>query len=62
MNQKDTFLLLVTNILTEKEKEKRRRVFESQLKDSKYGIAYIDSTEHVIQLNNQQEFNQPNKR
>lgn len=31
--------------------EDRRRVLESQLEDSKYGVAYIDSTEHVTQLN-----------
>lgn len=31
--------------------EERRRVLEDQLEDSKYGVAYIDSTEHVTQLN-----------
>ena len=31
--------------------EERRKVLESQLEDSKYGVAYIDSTEHVTQLN-----------
>ncbi len=31
--------------------EERRRVIEEQLEDSKYGVAYIDSTEHVTQLN-----------
>lgn len=31
--------------------EERRRVLEEQLEDSKYGVAYIDSTEHVTQLN-----------
>ena len=31
--------------------EKRRRDVESQLVGSKYGIAYIDSSEHVTQLN-----------
>jgi len=31
--------------------EKRRAMIESQLKDTKYGIAYIDATEHVTQLN-----------
>lgn len=30
--------------------EERRRVLESQLEDSKYGVAYIDSTEKVTQL------------
>ena len=31
--------------------EERRRVLEDQLEDSKYGVGYIDSTEHVTQLN-----------
>lgn len=31
--------------------EKRRRELEEQLNDSKYGVAYTDSTEKVIQLN-----------
>ena len=31
--------------------EDRRRVLETQLEDSRYGVAYIDSTEHVTQLN-----------
>lgn len=31
--------------------EKRKAAIETQLRDSKYGIAYIDSTEHVTQLN-----------
>lgn len=31
--------------------EERRRDIANQLSDSKYGIAYIDSTEHVTQLN-----------
>lgn len=31
--------------------EKRKAAIEEQLRDSKYGIAYIDSTEHVTQLN-----------
>lgn len=30
--------------------EERRKVLESQLEDSKYGVAYIDSTEKVTQL------------
>lgn len=33
------------------EAEKRRKDIENQLKDSKYGIAYTDGTEKVIQLN-----------
>ncbi len=31
--------------------EKRKAAIEEQLRDSKYGIAYIDSTEHITQLN-----------
>lgn len=31
--------------------EERRKQIEAQLVDSKYGIAYIDSTEHITQLN-----------
>lgn len=31
--------------------DKRKAAIEAQLRDSKYGIAYIDSTEHVTQLN-----------
>lgn len=31
--------------------EERRKDIESQLNDSKYGVAYIDGTEHVTQLN-----------
>lgn len=31
--------------------EERRKAIEEQLIESKYGIAYIDSTEHVTQLN-----------
>ena len=31
--------------------EERRKVLEDQLEDSRYGVAYIDSTEHVTQLN-----------
>ena len=30
--------------------EERRKVLEDQLENSKYGVAYIDSTEHVTQL------------
>lgn len=35
----------------------RRLEIENQLKDSKYGIAYIDGTEHVTQLNRPAENN-----
>lgn len=31
--------------------EERRQVLEDQLENSRYGVAYIDSTEHVTQLN-----------
>lgn len=31
--------------------EKRKAAIAAQLKDSQYGIAYIDSTEHITQLN-----------
>lgn len=31
--------------------EERRKAIETQLKDSKYGIAYTDGTEHITQLN-----------
>ena len=31
--------------------EKRRRDIEEQLSGSKYGVAYTDGTEHVVQLN-----------
>lgn len=31
--------------------EERTKAIEKQLKDGKYGVAYIDSTEHVTQLN-----------
>ena len=35
----------------QKHADDRRKKIESQLEGSKYGIAYIDSTEHVTQLN-----------
>ena len=31
--------------------EERRKTLEDQLENSKYGVAYIDSTEHVTQIN-----------
>lgn len=37
--------------------EKRRQSIEQQLTGSKYGIAYIDSTEHITQLNRSLENN-----
>ena len=41
----------------EKQAERRRQSIEQQLTGSKYGIAYIDSTEHVTQLNRSLENN-----
>lgn len=35
----------------QKQADERRKAIETQLNNSKYGIAYIDSTEHVTQLN-----------
>lgn len=40
-----------------KEAEERREAIEKQLMDSKYGIAYIDATESVTQLNRSVENN-----
>lgn len=34
-----------------KQAEERKKSIEAQLTNSKYGLAYIDGTEHVIQLN-----------
>lgn len=42
---------LVKNEQKRKEAEKRKKDLEEQLGDSKYGIGYIDGTEHVTQLN-----------
>lgn len=41
----------------EEQAEQRKNSIESQLHDSKYGIAYIDSTEHITQLNRPAENN-----
>lgn len=41
--------------------EKRKAAIEQQLRDSKYGIAYIDSTEHITQLNRSVENNLMNQ-
>ena len=41
----------VKSELKKEQAERRRRDIEFQLMNSKYGIAYIDSTEHVTQLN-----------
>lgn len=40
-----------------KQAEQRRKAIEEQLAGSKYGIAYIDGTEHVTQLNRAAENN-----
>ena len=39
------------------EAEKRRKEIENQLRDTKYGIAYTDGTEHITQLNRPAENN-----
>ena len=39
------------------EAEKRRKEIENQLRDTKYGIAYTDATEHITQLNRPAENN-----
>ena len=40
-----------------KQAEERRQLIETQLTNSKYGVAYIDSTEHIVQLNRSLENN-----
>ena len=40
-----------------KQAELRRKTIEDQLRGSKYGIAYIDATEHITQLNRPAENN-----
>lgn len=42
---------LVKTETQRKQAEKRRKDIESQLVDSKYGIAYTDGTEKIVQLN-----------
>lgn len=41
----------------EEQAEQRRKLIENQLANSKYGIAYIDGTEHITQLNRSLENN-----
>ena len=41
----------------QKQAEKRQQAIENQLANSHYGIAYIDSTEHITQLNRPAENN-----
>lgn len=47
----------VRNDIKRKEAEQRRKDIEMQLVGSKYGIAYIDATEHITQLNRPAENN-----
>lgn len=56
----DLIIQLPYLIKSEKRKEQaeqRRKDMENQLKDSKYGVAYADGTEKVIQLNRPAENN-----
>lgn len=56
----DLLIQIPYSINSERKKEQsfiRRQEIESQLKDGKYGIAYIDGTEKVIQLNRASENN-----
>ena len=48
---------VVKNEARRMEAEKRRKEIERQLEGSKYGIAYIDGTEHITQLNRSLENN-----
>lgn len=48
---------LVKTEAKRKQAEERRAEIEHQLKDSKYGVAYIDGTENVTQLNRSVENN-----
>lgn len=47
----------IRNDLKQKQAEERRKAIEMQLVGSKYGIAYIDATEHITQLNRPAENN-----
>lgn len=47
----------IKNELKEQQAERRRASIETQLKDSKYGIAYVDGTENITQLNRPAENN-----
>ena len=42
---------VVRNDIKQKQAESRRKALEDQLEGSKYGVAYIDGTERVVQLN-----------
>lgn len=48
---------VIKSELRRKEAEKRRKEIEDQLTTGKYGVAYTDGTEHVIQLNRSLENN-----
>ena len=48
---------LVKTETKKRQAEERRLQIEQQLKESKYGIAYIDGTEHITQLNRSVENN-----
>lgn len=48
---------VVKGELKQRQAEERRKNIEMQLTESKYGIAYIDATEHVTQLNRPAENN-----
>lgn len=41
----------IKNQMKQEQADMRRKAIEEQLQGSRYGIAYIDSTEHVTQLN-----------
>lgn len=45
----------------QKQAEERRKAIETQLTGSKYGIAYTDATEHIVQLNRSLENNLMNQ-
>lgn len=47
----------IKSIKREEQAEKRIAALESQLQDSKHGVAYVDATEKVIQLNRPAENN-----
>jgi hypothetical protein len=50
----DMIIQLPYSIKTDTQQQRadtRKKTIEAQLTDSKYGIAYIDSTEHITQLN-----------
>lgn len=47
----------IRNEAKQKQADERRKSIEQQLSGSKYGIAYIDATEHITQLNRPTENN-----